>query len=255
MIRNGFILREFQGITYYSCEAFESIHELRHGFSTRIGGGSDLDLNASSNHPRFLEALHFSGGRLVSLQQTHSDRVHFAEDISQEGPRIEGDALVTKLENAALAIKTADCIPILIADPVKKVVAAVHSGWRGTQKRIAVKTIEAMRQAYSCNPEDMLIAIGPGIRQCCFEVGSEVVDLFKKEFPEGNFAKSSALKPEKFYLDLVKILEIQLLSSGILPAHCFDSNLCTCCNTREFFSYRAEGAATGRMMSIIGYAK
>jgi polyphenol oxidase len=267
MSAEDFIRREFQGIPYYSCRAFENLPHLRHGFSTRRGGAQDLNessLNLANapwdsparvneNRMRFLSALHLKDARLITLHQAHSNRVHIIEEISHQWNQSEGDALITRAENIALAVKTADCLPVLIADPATNAIAAVHSGWRGTLSGVLPQTIREMRRAFGSAPANLLIAIGPGIRSCCFEVGHEVVELFDKAFPGCDLAKAINARPGKFLLDLCGVLQIQLALAGVSPENRFDLGACTCCNTSEYFSYRAEGAASGRMMAVIGF--
>lgn len=262
MNEESFFRRESQGIPYYACKAFELLPHVRHGFSTRTSGAADL-VNAlnlgdtswdspprvSENRRRFLSALHLEDALLITLHQVHSDRVHIIEDISDQWNQAEGDALITRLENAALSVQVADCLPVLIADPVMDAVAAVHSGWRGTLSGILPQTIREMERTFHSDPSTLMAAIGPGIRACCFEVGSEVADPFNKEYPG---CCSAANQSGKFLLDLSKVLDIQMHLAGIRPEHRFDLDACTRCNPDEFFSYRAEGPAAGRMMAIIG---
>ena len=178
--------------------------------------------------------------------------MHIIEDIASQQEPLEGDALATRLTGAALAVRTADCLPILIADPANHAVAAIHSGWRGTLSRVLMNTIFEMQRAFDSNPSQLLIAIGPGIRACCFEVGSEVVDRFNGEYSGCNLAMPAPLRPGKYFLDLGKALGIQMDLAGVAQENRYDMNVCTCCNTQDFFSYRAEGQAAGRMMAAIG---
>jgi polyphenol oxidase len=266
MRNDGFVLREFQGIPYYSCSAFESLPRLCHGFSTRCGGISELNKcsfnlgNFSRHSPerihenqqRFLSALNLDGAHLATLRQIHSNRVHIIEDISCQWNQSEGDALATRVENVALAVQIADCLPVLIADPVNGAIAAVHSGWRGTLSGVLLQTIREMQSVFFSDPAQLLVAVGPGIRACCFEVGAEVAELFKREYPGCNLAKPMDNRPGKFLMDLTAVLDIQLTKAGVRLENCYDLGACTCCNTDRFFSYRAEGAASGRMMAVIG---
>jgi hypothetical protein len=269
MTGTGFILRELQGIPYYSCLAFEALPHLGHGFSTRRGGVRDVSecsLNLSEspwdsparvneNRSRLLSALHLAGAPLITLRQVHSNRVHIIEEISAQWNGVEGDALATRVENIALAVKTADCMPVLIADPVTKAVAAVHSGWRGTLSGILLCTIREMRRAFGSDPAHLLAAIGPGIRACCYEVGSDVAGLFRTDYPGTCWESPGEGHRGKYFLDLPKVLDAQMNLAGMQPENRFDLSLCTCCHTSEFFSHRAEGAAAGRMMSVIGFGK
>jgi YfiH family protein len=262
----GFILREFRRIPYYSCFAFEALPHLHHGFSTRRGGAPDLKENSlnlsetlwdsparvNENRNRLLSALHLADAPLITLRQVHSNRVHIIEDISAQWNLAEGDAIATRVESIALAVKTADCLPVLIADPANNAIAAAHSGWRGTLSRILLCTIREMQWAFGSDPSQLLAAIGPGIRACCFEVGRDVADLFKNEYPGCCSANVTAGHGKKYLLDLGKVLDMQMNLAGIRPENRYDLGACTCCNTHEFFSHRAEGPAAGRMMSVIG---
>jgi YfiH family protein len=266
MKRDGFVFREVKGIPYYSCRAFEELPGFYHGFSTRRGGApvsADRSLNLSysswdlpervnENRRHLLSALHLDEAHLATLHQIHSNRVHIIRDLSVQWNQSEGDALVTQLENVALAVQVADCLPVLIADPVTKAVAAVHSGWRGTLLHILPETIREMQSAFGSDPEQLRIAVGPGIRACCFEVGTEVVEAFNKEFSGCRLSQTVGASPGKYLLDLCMALEIELDKAGIRTEHRYDLGLCTRCNTNEFFSYRAEGMRSGRMMAIIG---
>jgi len=179
--------------------------------------------------------------------------VHIIEDISTQWNQLEGDAIATRVDSIALAVKSADCMPVLIVDPAKNAVAAVHSGWRGTLAEILLCTIREMQRAFGSDPSQLLTAIGPGMRACCYEVGNDVADLFKKEYPEC-LAMPTSVRPDKYLLDLGKVLDVQMHRAGIRPENRYDIKACTFCNTEEFFSHRAEGSAAGRMMSIIGFA-
>jgi polyphenol oxidase len=241
---------------------------MRHGFSTRHGqatapGKSSLNLGnlsidspkqVNENRRRFLSALYLENAHLITLRQIHSNRVHVVEDISERRDPLEGDALISRLAGVALTVQTADCLPVLISDPVNHAIAAVHSGWRGTLSRVLFKTILEMQRAFNSNPAQLLIAIGPGIRACCFEAGSEVVDLFNAEYSGCSFAIPEPSRAGKYLLDLCKALHIQMDLAGVAPENRYDLNICTRCNTKDFFSYRAEGPATGRMMAAIGIA-
>jgi hypothetical protein len=265
MRRGGFILRENQGIPFLSCTALENLEGFRHAFSTRRGGVSgtgvsslnlgyskwDSSETVTRNRKRFLSTLSLEETRLVTLHQIHSNRVHIIGDLAGEWNQPEGDALITGLQRVTLAVQTADCIPILIADPVRKAIAAVHSGWRGTLLRVLPETVRAMQNAFGSQPADLRVALGPGIQGCCFQMGPEVAQLFLRQYQDESLIVPMSDSADKYLLDLEKALEIQCIETGIDPENCYSSGACTRCNPGEFFSYRAEGARTGRMMAVI----
>ena len=266
MRKDGFLLREFHGTRYYSCRALETLPRVCHGFSTRTGGiaaihHSSLNLGYTSwdsiervdeNRRRLLSALNLEDSHLATLSQVHSNRVYIIEDNPGEGNQPQGDALATGVEDIALAVQTADCLPVLIADPVKRAVAAVHSGWRGTLARVLPQTMFEMEKAFGSRPSDLIVAVGPGIRACCFEVGPEVADLFERDYMGCSLVGPVQGRTGKYLLDLSKALDVQMDLAGVPAENRYDLGVCTRCRTDMFFSYRAEGPAAGRMMAVIG---
>jgi YfiH family protein len=269
---------------------------LTHGFSTRPGGASRLvDPHARSKPPelvlnlgfsewderarveqnrrRFQKALGAEAMRLVALSQIHSDIIHVV-NAAPEQP-LQGDALVTATPGLLIAVQAADCIPILLADPEHRVVAAIHAGWRGTLKRIAEKTVGRMRMLFGTRPEKIIAAIGPGIGRCCYEVGPEVAKEFASQFEnardwfDGPYdALSSGEDPNPLpwltmippghqpppptvQLDLHAANRGILESAGVAAKNISVSELCTSCRTDLLFSYRRE-KITGRLMAAIG---
>jgi YfiH family protein len=266
MAESNFILREFEELPYYSCRAFEELPGLCHGFSIRYRNSRDRSAppfnlghtawdpadRVDENRRRFLSALKLPDTCLATLKQIHSNRIHIIKEIPCHWNPPEGDALLTQTEGVSIAVQAADCLPVLIADPDNNAIAAIHSGWRGTLKQIATETILVMRKAYRSDPARLLVAVGPGVRSCCYEVGHEVSVLFNDTFPGARIAFAAAGRPEKFLLDLPNAIKIQLHETGIRPENIHDIGLCTRCNTDTFFSYRAEGEHSGRMMAVIG---
>jgi len=193
------------------------------------------------------EPLHY-----IVADQTHSDNIKIITQKETRGwenlsDAIENcDALITDVKGVVLCILTADCVPILLYDRQKEVVAAVHAGWKGTKAHIASKTVQKMIEHYGCNPEEIMAGIAPSIGRCCYEVGEEVAEHFF-DTPEG-FTK----KGEKYMLDLPLINKQQLLASGLKEENIEMSHICTACDTERFFSYRKEQGCTGRFMSMIG---
>jgi len=265
MIASGFVLRGAGRVPCYSCVAMEELARIRHGFSTRAGGadspaGNSLNLGfvpwdapdrVEENRGRFLAALSLGSARLATLSQIHSDLVHIIEESGDQRNQREGDALMTRVPGIALGILVADCFPILLADPDSGAVAAVHSGWRGTASRILAKTVMALEARIGSRPAHLLAAVGPGIRACCFEVGTEVAQRVADSHPGADLALPLTDRPGKYLLNLPRALGIQLAQSGVQPDRVFDLGVCTRCNPQDFFSYRAEGPRAGRQMAVI----
>lgn len=281
---------------------------LVHAFSTRCGGTSRLRTTNStktrksrqtgeadgqvlnlgftdgdtrrrvlSNRKQFLHAVGTDGMGLVALEQIHSDVVHRITSASPAITKVvKGDALLSDVPGILLAVQAADCVPILLADRKRRAVAAIHSGWRGTLLRIAAKALGRMRMEFGTSPQDVIVAIGPSIGRCCYEVGSEVAAAFHSQFPsarewfDGPFDALAAGEndpnwlpwltmkppghappPPRVRLDLVAANCAILADAGVPPGQIFQSGLCTACRTDLFFSYRRE-RVTGRLMAVIG---
>ena len=150
------------------------------------------------------------------------------------GTAREGDALVTDEIGRAVGVRTASCVPILLLDRSKHAVSAVHAGWRGTDAQIVSRTIQKLRDDFGSVPDKFLAAIGPCIRQCCYEVGSEVAERFPKIYT------TSSERSGKWHLNLAAANRSQMLESGLLPDRIFDLEACTVCRREDFFSYRRE---------------
>ncbi len=256
-----------------------------HGFSTRPGGVSDaggekvLNLgavewdsraNVEENKRRFQSALGANDLTLISLHQIHSDVVR--SFTSPPPKQCKGDASATNRPGLLLGVRTADCAPVLVVDPKKRVVAAIHAGWRGTLHRIVTKAIGQMQMEFGCRPQDLLAAIGPTIGGCCYEVGPEVASAFAAKFAnaaeffdelrtgdEPNpllwlnmMPPGHQPPPNKVLLDLPKANRLQLLEAGVRAQNIFVSDLCTSCRADFLFSYRKEHAQSGRLLSVIG---
>ncbi len=198
----------------------------------------------------FLWQSHGFGTRManpevdVTLRQVHSDQVLNAHPLRDR--QCEGDALVTDDLNRRIGVRTADCVPILLLDAGKRAVGAVHAGWRGTVAGIAARAIEKMHLYFGTHPDDIRAALGPCIRECCYEVGPEVASQFSTLFPEWPPVTG------KQNLDLVEANRRHLSAAGVPADQIFDSGLCTVCLAEHFFSYRREPHNPGRMISAIG---
>jgi len=271
---------------------------LVHGFSTRAGGvtrayrpgqragelnlgftGTDTRENVLENRRRFREALGAPSMKMVTLKQIHSSSVLHAgsEDAGRDTP-CKGDGLMTGEPGVLLAIQTADCIPVLIADVKKKAVAAFHAGWRGTVKRIVESGVGQMRIAFHSRPDDLIAAIGPGIGGCCYAVGEEVQTEFRSQFAYAEelfheVADSDPIRMKypmlfltqrppghsnlgpSLHLDLMEANRRQLLDAGLRPEAITVVGDCTRCQNNRYFSYRAEQGFTGRMLSGVGVSE
>lgn len=188
-------------------------------FSKRLKTQNDLNLK----YPLFL------------LNQIHSDNIFILEDIKDINKKIDADAIITNLKGVAIGVKTADCLPILMFDKIKNVAACVHSGWKGTIKRILLKTVRLMKERYGCNYPDIEVFIGPAICGKCYSVREDVFNLFKSEF--GNKLKYEK-RNESFFLDLKVINKEMLIDVGIKNYNIFISQHCTSCNNDVYQSFR-----------------
>ena len=188
----------------------------------------------------------------VVANQTHSDHIKVIQSAvtrgwkSMEDAIEDCDALITDQKGMVLTILTADCVPILLYDEIKGVVAAVHAGWKGTKANIVAKTVLKMQKVFGSDPQDIVAGVAPSIGRCCYEVGEDVARHFF-DTPEG-FTK----KGEKFMLDLPYINKYQLLDAGLKESHIEMSGVCTACEVEHYFSYRKEQGCSGRFMSMIG---
>jgi polyphenol oxidase len=269
---------------------------LWHGFSTRKGGLSraycaedapgDLNLGftaaddkqlVSQNRRLLVEAITGdSATPLATLRQIHSSVLTFvaAEDTTRKSPR-KADGLMTDEPGLLLGVQTADCIPVLVADRKRGVVAAFHAGWRGTVKRIVEAGVGRMRLEFGSRPEDLIAAIGPGIGVCCYAVGEEVLSSFESQFAYAadlfrevydtdpvrtkypmlfltqRAPGHSSIGPS-LHVDLVQANRRQLLDAGLKPRSIQRTGGCTGCHPNLFFSHRASHGHAGRMMSVIG---
>ena len=185
---------------------------------------------------------------MVIPRQTHTTNVRVITDVPTPEELQEVDAVVTHLKDFCLCVSTADCVPVLLYDKEKQVIAAVHAGWRGTVGRIVEKTIEVMRLQYGTEGKDIVACIGPSISLESFEVGDEVYAAFE----EAGFDMARiARRYEKWHLDLWEANRMQLLAYGVLPEHIEVAGVCTYQSHEDFFSARRLGIKSGRILSGI----
>jgi polyphenol oxidase len=237
----------------------------KHGFSTRLGGVSQapfasLNLGRSvgddpesvaENHRRVAAAVGYPEGALFELSQVHGRSVRqiHRHESTAEVRREEGDGLLTLDHGVALGVRAADCLPLLLADPDSGAVAAVHSGWRGTAVGVASAAVQRMLDR-GVRADQIVAAVFPHIRGCCFEVGDEVVAQLAVHAP-GRALVVGTSPAGKPYVDLALVVRAQLTTLGMDPARIDDVAGCTRCEPERFFSYRREGARSGRHIAAI----
>jgi polyphenol oxidase len=270
---SGFYWHERDGVRALVCAPLEHAG-FTNAFSTRLGGVSPMPSDALNlagfneddaeniyeNRRRFLNL--FDGDwTLTGCWQIHSADVRIVhnQEEAQPKPGVLGDeqycdALISNTPKILLAVKTADCVPVLIADQKTGAVAAVHAGWRGTSTSIVLKTIGQLQSEYGTQPEDLLAAIGPAANTCCYEVGNDVIDRFKEVFPQSDHLFIPTREGHA-RIDLQTANRDQLIKAGVSPGRTHVAPLCTMDRTDLFFSYRREkklNGRVGRLMSVIG---
>jgi hypothetical protein len=170
--------------------------------------------------------------------------------LSEEDSLPYTDALVTGLRGVPLSSYYADCVPIFLLDPVRRVVALAHAGWKGTVLRIAQKVVARMAAVYGTDPADCLAGVGPSIGPCCYEVDEPVLSRFRDSYPDCQKV-ATAVSPGKWKLNLWEANRFTLLEAGLKPANIIAAGICTSCCNELFFSYRAQAGMAGRMASLI----
>ncbi len=268
MTISGFSEVKKNELLYYTCDAFGSTGLVSHAFTTRCGGVSsgcleslnlgvnrgDALSNVMENYDIICEAIGIKKENTVFSRQTHSDVVQCVDasfcgnGLFRENVFDDADALVTNERGVALTIFMADCVPLLFLDPVRRVIAACHSGWRGTVQRIAEKTVETMRDRYGSDPRDILCAIGPSIGPCCFEVDAPVANEFKEKFGS-SFVRNR--EEGKFDVDLWSVNAQILKEVGLSDKNVSIIKKCTFCSPDDFFSHRRMGTKRGSQVAII----
>ena len=257
------------GAPHFSVPGWRRYASVAHGFFTRMGGvspppyaslnvgrkGGDQSGHVRQNLSRIAKALSIPEKRVFCASQVHGDQILTVSatrgSIFQSEDPFQGDGLLTDQKGIYLGILTADCVPLLLLDPRRCVVGAVHAGWRGTVKGIAGKAVREMHNAFGSKVEDLLVACGPAIGPCCYVVGEEVAQAFLEIDP----ATQRFLDPAgsgRWKMNLTGINEHQLIDAGIKKGNVFRCSLCTCCRKDLFFSVRAEGEPTGRQIGLIG---
>lgn len=239
-----------------------------HGFCTRLGGVSpgpfsslNLDIhrgdsreNVARNREILTKALGLDSEKLFLANQVHGDQVF----VLNENPgkryfsynHLDYDAIITSHVGIPIGVLTADCIPIIMLDPVKKVIAIVHSGWRGTCLNIVGNVVNKFKKEFGSDPSDIIASLGPSIGKCCYEVDIKVIRSIKNSSPNWK-DYIEPLKTNRYLLDMAGINIEQLVFSGLDPTCIHKTELCTVCHPNLFFSYRAFRKKTGRQLNFV----
>ena len=262
-----FSLGKKKTIEYLQSPILSNCDFLEHAFCTRRGGASQDDyksLNMSfregdeefrvlSNWDRLATAFAIPMEQLLVVNQVHGDAIFVIKphgSYFSTRDKLNYDAIVTSRANLAICIKTADCVPVFIVDQVKKVIAVVHAGWKGSALGVSAKVVRLMQKQYGCLPQDILAAIGPSIGKCCYEVDQVTADAFRKQNNSDLFLQQGS-KKNKWMLDLSEANRRQILDAGVPKNNIEVSEYCTACNQDMFFSHRGSGGITGRQVNFM----
>lgn len=265
-------INEKNGVVFLSFPKIDAAGGTLHGFSTRLGGVSEGVFSTMSfstslpdkreavleNYSRFCAAIGGDYKNTVLSDQTHTANVRVVgkKDVGKglfsERDYTDVDGLVTNEKDVILVTQFADCTPLAFYDPIKKVVAASHAGWRGTVALIAKNTIDVMVNNFGSNPKDIICGIGPNIGECCYEVDDPVIDEINKlsflDFSSAYTSKENG----KYMLNLKEVNRQILVHFGILPENIDVADLCTCCCSDIFHSHRATKGKRGTLSLMIG---
>lgn len=258
------IKTEFDDRIYFQSEIMKDMQTVKHCFTSKCGGAShgmvkglnlglrvgDDEISVVENYRLVAKDMDFPYERMVAGRQTHSANIRIITEadagkgISKESEFADVDGLVTNVADLPIVVYYADCVPILLADECAGVIAAVHSGWRGTVAGIAAEAVRIMCESFYADPQRIRAAIGPSIGPCCFETGDDVAEFFSENLV-------SKYGNNKFKVDLWLANKKILLSSGLKYENIDVLNICTVCNSHQLYSYRVHKEKTGRMGAFI----
>ena len=230
------------GISIYNSELLNE-PGVKHAFLGRYENQRVLDENIK-------ECFGVGSEKVITIDQVHGDSVLVLDELKDVSlyKGVEGDAIVTALKNTPIAVRTADCLPILLYDPLKKAIGVVHAGWKSTVKMIAIKAIEAMAKEFGSLPENITAVIGPAIGPCCYIVGPELL----WEFENAKLGLNAfTITGNSTKLDLALANADQLVKAGLKNKNISSKAPCTSCIIDLYYSYRVEGEGAGRELSII----
>ncbi len=258
------------GVPFLASDGILAAGGAAHGFSTRAGGvsqgmWSSLNLGVNrgdnpehvrENFRRFLTAIGAKGKTLAMTNQVHQGTVRTVTSADWKGDpydkvSYEADGLITATPGVTLMIFSADCIPVLLYDPVRRVIAAAHAGWRGTAAGIVTTAVERMKTVYDCRPEDILAAIGPGIGPDCFETHEDVPNAMMAAVSSPALPFIRIKENGKYAVDLKGINARRLELAGVKPEHIAVSGECTGCMPEKYWSHRRMGTNRGSMAAAI----
>ncbi|MFA5324076.1 MAG: peptidoglycan editing factor PgeF [Smithella sp.] len=262
-----FRIHKTHSIEYFESSFLSGCDFLTHAFCTRLGGVSeedyaslnisfkegDLESNVLQNWNRLAMAFAIPLENFLTLNQVHGDDIFVIKPYGDYLPAdkaLNYDAIFTTRDNLAICIKTADCVPVFIVDRVKKIIAAVHAGWKGTALEITAKVIRLLYEKYASSPRDILAAIGPSIGLCCYEVNEEVANAFCNQKNYQDFLYPGE-RPNKWIVDLAEANRRQMINCDIPEENIDVSHLCTSCRQDLFFSHRGSGGITGRQVNFM----
>ncbi len=265
-----FVLQQGMAGLWYGTFTHFNKMVVKHGISTRFGGVSsppfkslnlalhtgDEDQKVIENRQIFCKSMGIEADHLVTAQQTHEDQVVLVtKDQRGRGAKkydeafSHTDALITNVPGVPLMLFFADCVPVLIVDPVHKAIGLAHAGWKGTVAHIGQRTLLAMQTHFGTKPEDCLVGIAPSIGPCCYEVNDVVIQELGKQF--SNWEQFVQPSGDKWKLDLWQANCFQLEEIGVVPSNIVVSKVCTACNHELFFSYRSDQGSTGRIGAVM----
>ncbi len=262
-----FSLKKKNSIAYLQAPLLAGCDFLMHAFCTRRGGASrddykslnmsfregDEELHVLANWEKLSRSFAIPMENFLVLNQVHGDNIFIIKphgDYFTSGDALNYDAIVTSRTDLAICVKTADCVPVFLVDRIKKVIAAVHAGWRGSALGITAKSIRLMQNQYGSQPRDLLAAIGPSIGRCCYEVDAAAADAFSNKNNAGDFLLPGKRK-DRWILDLMEANRRQILDCGVPDTQIETSGLCTACHPDAFFSHRGSGGVTGRQINFM----
>jgi YfiH family protein len=265
VLDKGFVLTDYGKTKIYEISSFKNTGLVRVGFSTRLGGVGKVPYDTlnlafhvgDDKETVISKALGTTIENIIAAEQVHGAKVQVVNlthrgsgALSYDSAIPETDGLISNVPGLLLATFYADCVPIFILDPIRKIIGVAHAGWKGTIARIGACTVDKMSEVFSTDPEDCLVGIGPSIGSCCYEVDRPLINAVKEAFPwwqeilafsEGDRAK----------IDLWEANRKIMIEAGIREKNVEIAKICTCCNQDKLFSYRGSKGITGRMGAFI----